>query len=233
MIVQINGQKTFNTNHTFLERNFLHAYGVFTTIRIQNHAIQWFDEHWQRLLLHVSCINLSMPVNKQRCLHNIKQLLKTTILLYPQCHTFKLRIIITAGQLHADMAAKSSQSNWYLMIEPLKLKKSIPWTLTVHHDAINEKSALCHIKQCNYLQAILAKQHARANGYDDALQHNTQGYVVGGTTFNVFFIRNNQLHTPCVDSGALAGIVREKNNTSSDRAWYFMLTKPNFLTRNI
>ena len=64
------------------------------------------------------------------------------------------------------------------------------------------------VKSLNYLNNILAKVEAIHAGADEGLMLNEQGYVAECTGDNIFVIRNGQISTPPVSSGALPGITR-------------------------
>jgi len=53
----------------------------------------------------------------------------------------------------------------------------------------------------------LSKQHAEQRGYNDALMFDWRGRVAEATGANVFFVRENELHTPTPDC-FLNGITR-------------------------
>ncbi len=59
----------------------------------------------------------------------------------------------------------------------------------------------------NYVNSILAKIEVTRLGYEEALMLDTQGFVAEGSGENVFFVRDNVLHTPPVTS-ILPGITR-------------------------
>ncbi|HZU51041.1 MAG TPA: branched-chain amino acid aminotransferase [Sphingomicrobium sp.] len=59
-----------------------------------------------------------------------------------------------------------------------------------------------------YMICTLSKQHAEANGYNDALMLDWRGRVAEATGANVFFVRDNVLHTPVPDC-FLDGITRQ------------------------
>jgi branched-chain amino acid aminotransferase len=61
----------------------------------------------------------------------------------------------------------------------------------------------------NYLASALALREARAAGADEALVVNRDGYVVEGTTANLFLVRQGELVTPPLDIGILEGITRK------------------------
>jgi branched-chain amino acid aminotransferase len=59
-----------------------------------------------------------------------------------------------------------------------------------------------------YINSILANQEVTANGYDEALLLDTDGYVSEGAGENVFIVRNGRIYTPDLAS-CLDGITRD------------------------
>jgi len=59
----------------------------------------------------------------------------------------------------------------------------------------------------HYVNSILASQEAKANGYDEALLTDMNGYVAEGPGANVFYEKNGKLITP-PPGNILAGITR-------------------------
>lgn len=59
-----------------------------------------------------------------------------------------------------------------------------------------------------YINSILANQEALANGYDEALLLDTEGFVSEGSGENIFIVRNNIVYTPDLAS-CLDGITRD------------------------
>lgn len=60
----------------------------------------------------------------------------------------------------------------------------------------------------NYVNSVLAKMEAVANGYDEALMLDPDGYVAEGSGENIFIWRKGRLTTPPLTS-VLEGITRE------------------------
>ncbi|NCC26143.1 MAG: branched-chain amino acid transaminase, partial [Deltaproteobacteria bacterium] len=78
-------------------------------------------------------------------------------------------------------------------------------SFTRHHvNVMMTKAKVCG----NYANSILAKRDAIADGYDEALMLDAQGYVSEATGENIFIVRNKKLKTPPLGS-ILAGITRE------------------------
>jgi branched-chain amino acid aminotransferase len=59
-----------------------------------------------------------------------------------------------------------------------------------------------------YLNSALAKTEALANGYDDALLLDDNGYVVEASVANIFLVRRGQILMPQTGSAMLEGITR-------------------------
>ncbi len=59
-----------------------------------------------------------------------------------------------------------------------------------------------------YVNSILANREVTANGYDEALLLDTEGYVSEGSGENVFIVRGDRLYTPDLAS-CLDGITRD------------------------
>ena len=59
-----------------------------------------------------------------------------------------------------------------------------------------------------YMICTLSKHEAESLGYDDSLMLDYRGYIAEATGANIFFIKNNELHTPLADC-FLDGITRK------------------------
>jgi len=64
----------------------------------------------------------------------------------------------------------------------------------------------------NYINSIMALQEAMADGYDEALLLDVDGFVAEGSGENFFMVRNGVIYTPELTS-ALEGITRETIST--------------------
>lgn len=59
-----------------------------------------------------------------------------------------------------------------------------------------------------YMICTLSKHEAESKGYDDSLMLDYRGYIAEATGANIFFIKNNEIHTPIADC-FLDGITRQ------------------------
>ena len=72
----------------------------------------------------------------------------------------------------------------------------------------DEHSPLSKIKTLNFLDCILARMRAQADGFDEAILMNSKGCVAEAATSNIFLVKAGRLATPSLDSGILPGITR-------------------------
>ena len=73
-----------------------------------------------------------------------------------------------------------------------------------HVNVMMTKAKVCG----NYVNSVLAKVEAVADGYDEAMMLDTDGYVAEGSGENIFFVKNNIIKTPPLTS-ILSGITRD------------------------
>ena len=59
------------------------------------------------------------------------------------------------------------------------------------------------------MNSILAKREAMADGYQEAIMLDTQGYIAEGTGENIFAVRDGVLHTTPFQGAILGGITRD------------------------
>ena len=73
----------------------------------------------------------------------------------------------------------------------------------------NERSATAGLKTTSYAENVVALDRAHAEGGSEALFANTRGELCEGTGSNVVVVVDDELVTPPLSSGCLAGITRE------------------------
>jgi branched-chain amino acid aminotransferase len=75
---------------------------------------------------------------------------------------------------------------------------------------IDDSSTPPLAKACgNYINSILAKIDASANGFDDAILLDRNGMVSEGTGENIFIVKSGKLVTPSLTCSILPGITRD------------------------
>lgn len=78
----------------------------------------------------------------------------------------------------------------------------VPWTR-------NEKAATAGLKTTSYAENVVALAYAKERGGGEAIFANTRGELCEGTGSNIFVVLGDEIVTPPLSSGALAGVTRE------------------------
>jgi len=76
-----------------------------------------------------------------------------------------------------------------------------------------------------YINSILAKMEAVADGYDEAIMLNYDGKISEGSGENIFLIRDGVVYTPPIAAGCLDGITRDTVVTLLQEEGYSVVEK--------
>ena len=70
-------------------------------------------------------------------------------------------------------------------------------------------------------------QQAELQGFDDAILCHVDGYLCEATTSNLFWVKNQVVHTPALECGILPGTIRQlileicaEQHIPCQQAWY-------------
>lgn len=185
---------------SIFDPGFLYGQGVFETMRAYNKKIFRLDSHIERLLKALSLLEIKIGQGaealKEAALGCIKE---------NNLKDAYVRITVWQGadKGHIAIFAKS-----YDFLQKEDYRKGFRAVISKTFRQ-NEFSPLSGIKSANYLPLLLAYRQAKAQGYDESLLLNTQGFLSEASRSNIFFIKDNCLITPMLDCGCLPGITRD------------------------
>ncbi len=202
-----------DANIHVLTHTLHYGMGVFEGIRayeaLNGTAIFRLNEHIQRLLNSAKIFQ--MKVN-----YSFEELKQATIETVRSNHlkSAYIRPIIWIGSEKLGISARSNSINvaiaaweWGRYLGEDGIKNGIRVKVssyTRHHVNVS----LVRAKASGYyINSILANQEVTANGYDEALLLDTEGYVSEGSGENVFIVKNGVIYTPDLAS-CLDGITR-------------------------
>jgi len=188
--------------------------GVFEGVRAykaeQGTAIFRLQEHTNRLFDSAHILGMDIPFDRetlnQAQLAAVRDNNLESAYIRPMCFYGSEGMGLRADNLkvHVIVAAW----NWGAYLGEEQLQKGIRIrvsSFTRHHVNIT----MCRAKaNGNYMNSMMALQEALADGYDEALLLDTQGFVMEGSGENIFLVKDGKLHTPDLTS-ALDGITRK------------------------
>jgi branched-chain amino acid aminotransferase len=192
------------------DHGLLYGDGVFEGIRAYEGVVFKLDEHLDRLYHSAHTIALEIPMSKEEMKRAVLDALKKNNL-----RDAYIRLVVTrgVGDLGLD-PRKCSKPTVVIITEPLiqlhgEEKKKTGVTAIISWVKRDPVDATTHeIKSLNYLNSILAKIEANIAGVDEAICLDKRGFVCEGAAENIFIVKNGEIATPPICTGALAGITR-------------------------
>jgi len=192
------------------DHGLLYGDGVFEGIREYNGVVFKLKEHIDRLYRSAHVITLKIPLTKEEMTQAVVETLRRNKL-----KDSYIRLVVTrgVGDLGLD-PRKCPKPSVIIITDKIVLHKTgakengittmFSWVRRNPVDATTQE-----IKSLNYLNSILAKIEANANGVEEAICLESNGYVAEGVGENIFIVKNGELFTPPDSTGALAGITAE------------------------
>jgi branched-chain amino acid aminotransferase len=200
------------TTHV-LTHTLHYGMGVFEGVRAyetpKGTAIFRLHDHTERLFNSAKIFQMNIPFSFEELFEAQKTVVRENKLA--SCY---LRPLAFVGSEKLGIAATGNAINvivaawpWGAYLGTEGLEKGIRVkvsSFTRHHVNVSMVRAKA---SGYYVNSILAHQEAAADGYDEAMLLDTEGYVSEGAGENLFIVKKGKLYTPDVSS-CLDGITR-------------------------
>lgn len=191
------------------DRGFLLGDGIFETLKIQNGCIEFFDAHYERLKYSANTLFIPFHYNANELKTMCLALVKENDLTHSIA---SMRITLTRGiGLRGINFPEKPMPTLLITTAPYHQPVSDQY-LRAFITSIkrNQYSPITKLKTLNYLEPILARNEAQTRGYDEGIMLNTDGFITECSAANIFFVKDNTVVTPSVESGILPGITRNQ-----------------------
>jgi len=198
------------TSHV-VNQGLHYASAVFEGERAYNGKIFKSKEHTQRLFKSAKILGIEIPFSQDE-INEAKQALLRKMNL-KNCYvrpivwrgSSQMGISTSNADIHVAIAVWDDWASYFKIEDRLLGLKLItsPWKRPSPDTAPTEAKA-----SGLYVICTISKEYAEKKGYHDALMLDYRGYVAEGTGANIFFIKNNDIHTPIADC-FLNGITRQ------------------------
>ncbi len=191
------------------DHGLLYGDGCFEGIRIYNGRVFRLTEHLVRLYESARSICLTIPIS-------IEEMEKATVetVAANNLRDGYIRLLITRGVGPLGLNPYQCPKAGIIIIASgitLYAAEKYETGLNLITCATRRPppAALSpQVKSLNYLNNIMAKIECIQAGCEEGIMLNEQGYVAECTGDNVFILKNGQVYTPTISSGALNGITR-------------------------
>lgn len=190
-------------------RAFRFGDGLFETMHANGLEVQFLEQHFFRLTQGAKQLKIDLPDS-----FTLDYLKNHISGLLSRCKLFqgaKVRVMVCRSGKGLYIPETNVAS---VLIEADYFSKG-PYVLNteglvvgVYEEPLVKSSMLAPFKTMNALPYVLAGVFVRENDFDDCLLVNENGFIVEGTSSNLFCFAGKVLHTPALSLGCVSGIMR-------------------------
>ena len=192
------------TNLSAISSAAFYGRGIFTSLAIYNQKPFQWEKHWRRLTENAKKIRLDLSEFSEE---NVKNALSETI-RQNKIERARARITFFDESASGIWSFETNLKTSLLITTADFREAEKDLHLTVSPYPINSKSPLAGVKSCNYLENVLALENARAHGFAEAVRLNERGEIVSACMANLFWIKDEKIFTPVLETGCLEGTTR-------------------------
>ena len=208
-IVYLNGRFVAqdNANLSTMDRGFTLSDGLFETMVASDDRIFRLNDHLNRLQKGAAILWMQLPLIDE-LIHVIGETSRLNGFSYSVVRLTVTRGIDSGRGLDVTRGISPSVvvrvTPWHGLSDQLNQGRHLVFSDIRRNDL----SPLSTIKSLSYVENVVARLEAHSVGADDALLLNTQGFLAGATSSNVFAVIDGELITPSENEGILPGIAR-------------------------
>lgn len=191
----------------FQNRGFLYGDGFFETIVFANNELRYYTAHYNRLCSAAKASNIVLPesMSLENLEHQLNALIKKNDLVGMQ----RIRITCWRGGIGL-YTPEGNMAEVLMTISKGSTAPECKQHVGLFTDMYKPYSKLSFCKTLSaniYVQASIARQ---ALEVDDMIILGANKIIAECCSSNIFFIQNNSLFTPAIESGCIDGIMRNE-----------------------
>lgn len=208
MYINLNG-KVIKKEEAYIspfDHGYMYGLGVFETFRVYGGHPFLFNDHLKRLSGGLCELNIKLEIEEDKLLYQLKSLLEAN-----QIEDAYVRLNVSAGIGDIGLQVDSYINPTTIMyMKPLPSEQSFG-----EKDAVilkikrNSPEGSERLKSHHYLNSILGKREVGNDPKIEGIFLNDHGYLTEGVVSNLFWVKNDVVYTPSVDTGILNGITRQ------------------------
>jgi 4-amino-4-deoxychorismate lyase len=206
MYIYLNGRilKEQEALISIFDHGFMYGLGLFETFRVyQGHSFLFYD-HLSRLRQGLEELNINWGVTDDQLLQSIQELLDQNHL-----QDAYIRLNVSAGPSTLGLTTETYQNPTSIMyIKPIPelVKEKEGVFLETPRNTPEGRNRL---KSHHYLNNIFGKREIGQAPGKEGIFLTKEGNIAEGIVSNLFWVKNNVVYTPHVDTGILNGITRQ------------------------
>ena len=185
--------------------------GFFETIRIVNGDVLFIESHLKRIFKALKILKINYPENFNAEI--IKAKIRELLLHNKIDSGGRVKIYFFRSGLGTYLPVTNEIS---FIIECFHLENNLyqlnkkGFLVDIFYDYQKQINNLSAFKTSNSLLYVLASIYANDNDLNDTLILNEKKYIIESSNSNIFLFLKDSIITPALNSGCIAGIMREE-----------------------
>ncbi len=196
--IYLNGTETLDNIHM---RSLTFGEGVFESFRYKSALPVNIKQHIKRLRSGANLLNLHCP-NDNELIDAINESYNNTKIT----DAYVKICLLSSGS--GAFYENSQKTDILAVVKNYHPPKTV-FKACINSFRRHSGSPILSIKGTNYIESILSKRQALAQGYDESIILNENGHITEGSVSNIFWYNDNVLYTPSIECGLLPGTMRE------------------------
>ncbi len=188
------------------DHGYMYGLGLFETFPVYEGVPFLLDDHLERLNRGLSELGIMLQWSREQIIRDLNRLLDANGLK----HAY-VRLNVSAGNAAVGLQTEPyREPTRIIYIKPLNPESGIQEKSAVFLETKrNTPEGKSRLKSHHYLNNILAKREIGGNPGIEGIFLTENGFLAEGIVSNLFWMKGGQLYTPAVETGILAGIMRE------------------------
>ncbi len=189
-------------------RGYRYGDGLFETLKLRKGKILLEDYHLERLFAGMELLKMEIPrlLTAEKLVSDMLQLCKKN-----NC-TELARVRLSVSRGNGGLYDSDNKLQYIIECWPLpetsnQLNQN-GLLIDIFPDSRKSCDAFSNLKSANYLPYVMAAQFAKEHKLNDCLLLNQHERIADATIANVFIVKENELITPALSEGAVAGVMR-------------------------
>ncbi|MFV8829756.1 aminodeoxychorismate lyase [Alkalihalobacterium sp. APHAB7] len=218
MYIYVNGEIVTpeDAKISAFDHGFMYGLGVFETFRIYEGHPFLVDDHFHRLHQSLNQLSIAWNWTKEDVMMVLRELLEKNKLTNAYV---RWNVSAGAGSLGLQVDPYEKPST-IVYVKPLPEKMSVTKRGVILKTKRNTPEGNERLKSHHYLNNIIGKREIGSDANVEGIFLTHDDYLAEGIVSNLFWLKNNVVYTPAVETGILNGVTRQFILTLLDELGY-------------
>jgi branched-subunit amino acid aminotransferase/4-amino-4-deoxychorismate lyase len=205
----------------------LYGWGVFTNLPIYDGKAFAFDRHWKRLMTHAERARIPAAVDLTKARRALDKLIVAN-----SVEQGRARLTLLKGDAGSWLVEPGREIEFLIFTSSDAPGARTDLAITLSPYRVLSTALLAGVKQTAMLENLFALEEARSRDFDEAVLLNERGEIVSATAANIFWVQGDEVFTPSIPTGCVAGITRHFIHDITTR-WKLHLVEGSFSVQRL